>query len=235
MTDPDLAARVSKALEEIRSRISSAGGDPAGVRVVAVTKGHPAAAIVAAAAAGLHDVGESYVQEMAAKVHALEARASLAGMPEPPPVRWHFIGRLQRNKVRLVAPLVHLWQSVDRLSLAGEIARRAPGAGVLVQVNISGEPQQGGCPPERVAAVVEGCTDLGLDVRGLMAIGRVGAEPEVRAGFRTVRRLADELSLPERSMGMSGDIEAAVAEGATMIRVGTTLFGPRGEKVVVGK
>ncbi|MFZ6005967.1 MAG: YggS family pyridoxal phosphate-dependent enzyme [Actinomycetota bacterium] len=235
MTDPDLVARVAKALEEVRSRIASVGGDPARVRVVAVTKGHPAAAVVAAAAAGLDDVGESYVQEMTAKVHALEARASLEGMPEPPSVRWHFIGRLQRNKVRLVAPLVHLWQSVDRLSLAGEIARRAPGAAVLVQVNVSGEPQQGGCPPERVAAVVEGCTDLGLEVRGLMAIGPIGAEPEVRAAFRTVRRLADELSLPERSMGMSGDIEAAVAEGATMIRVGSTLFGPRGEKVAVGK
>ncbi|MGH9273812.1 MAG: alanine racemase, partial [Acidimicrobiales bacterium] len=144
-------------------------------------------------------------------------------------------GGLQRNKVRQAAPYVHLWQSVDRLSLAAEIARRAPGAAVLVQVNVAGAAQQGGCPPARVPSVVEGCTDLGLEVRGLMAIGAQGSDSDVRAGFRAVRELADRLELPERSMGMSGDLEAAVAEGATMVRIGTALFGPRGGNRPVGK
>jgi uncharacterized pyridoxal phosphate-containing UPF0001 family protein len=98
---------------------------------------------------------------------------------------------------------------------------------VLVQVNVSGAEQQGGCPPERVAAVVEGCTDLGLDVRGLMAIGPQAADAEVRRAFARVRALADGLRLRECSMGMSGDLEAAVAEGSTMLRIGTDLLGPR--------
>ena len=207
---------VAEAAAAVRARIAAAGGDPDRVRLIAVAKGHPVSAVAEAAAAGLSDVGESYAQELVAKADALDV-----------PVRWHFIGGLQRNKVRLIAPFVHLWQSVDRLSLAGEIARHAPGADVLVQVNVSGADTQGGCPPERAAAVVEGCTDLGLQVRGLMTIGPRGGPDEVRAGFRTVRSLADRLGLAECSMGMSGDLEAAVAEGATMVRIGTDLFGPR--------
>lgn len=235
MTDAELLAHLVAAADTVRSRIADAGGDPAAVRIIAVTKGHPASAVAAAAAAGLLDVGESHVQELVAKVFALEARAALEGAAEPPPVRWHMIGRLQRNKVRDAAPHVHLWQTIDRLAAAAEVAHRAPGAAVLVQVNVARAPQQGGCPPERVAAVVEGCVDLGLDVRGLMAIGPQGTTEEVRRGYRTVRRLADQLGLPERSMGMSGDVEAAVAEGATMIRVGSALFGPRSGAPAVGK
>ena len=215
----DIAAQV----EAIRGRIEAVGGDPDHVRLVAVTKGHGVDAIEAAVAAGVPDVGESYAQELLAKVDAVEV-----------PVRWHFIGGLQRNKVRSVAPFVQLWQSVDRLSLAGEIARHAPGASVLVQVNVSGQAQQGGCPPERLSSVVDGCTDLGLDVRGLMAIGPQGPDPEVRAAFRRVRELADQHGLPERSMGMTSDLEAAVAEGSTMVRIGTALFGPRGGTPAVG-
>ncbi len=169
------------------------------------------------------DVGESYAQELLAKVDAVEA-----------PVRWHFIGGLQRNKVRSIAPFVQLWQSVDRLSLAAEIARHAPGAAVLVQVNVSGQENQGGCPPERLSSLVDGCSDLGLEVRGLMAIGPQGTDAEVRAAFRRVRELADQHGLPERSMGMTGDLEAAVAEGSTLVRIGTALFGPRGSTRAVG-
>jgi hypothetical protein len=224
---------VAAAARRVRDRIAAAGGDPARVALLAVTKGQPTAAVVAATAAGLLDVGESYAQELVAKVDDLAAEAD-AGHALPP-VRWHLIGRLQRNKVRLVAPFVHLWQSVDRLSLAAEVGRRAPGAAVLVQVNVTGSEQQGGCRPEQVAAVVDGCRDLGLDVRGLMAIGPLGAPDDSRRAFATVRSLADRLGLPERSMGMSGDLEAAVAEGSTMVRVGTGLFGPREGAPVVGK
>jgi len=216
---------------DIRSRIEAAGGDPGTVRLLAVTKGQPVEAVEAAVAAGLPEVGESYAQELLAKADELEARSGGAGAGQ----RWHLIGRVQRNKVRQVAPLVHLWQSVDRLSLAGEVARRAPGAGVLVQVNVIGAAQQGGCRPEQVAAVVDGCRDLGLDVRGLMAIGPLGPADASRAAFRRVRELADAMGLAERSMGMSTDLEAAVAEGATMVRVGTALFGPRAGPGPVGK
>jgi pyridoxal phosphate enzyme (YggS family) len=216
---------LTAALAALRQRIEGAGGDPDRIRLVAVTKGHAVDAIRAAVEAGVVDVGESYAQELVAKVEAAQV---------PPDVRWHFIGGLQRNKVRLLAPFVHLWQSVDRLSLAAEVARHAPGARVLVQVNVSGHEHQGGCPPERLASVVEGCRDLGLAVGGLMAIGPQGADDEVRAAFRRVRELADQHGLPERSMGMSGDVEAAVAEGSTMLRVGTALFGPRGGTPAVG-
>jgi uncharacterized pyridoxal phosphate-containing UPF0001 family protein len=149
-------------------------------------------------------------------------------------VHWHWIGRLQRNKVRQLAPLVSLWESVDRPELAAEIAARAPGAAVLVQVNVAGASTQGGCHPTAVGPLVAACRDLGLDVRGLMAIGAQGSPEVVRAGFRTVRSLADDLGLSERSMGMSGDLEAAVAEGATAVRVGTALFGPRGGSSAMG-
>jgi len=207
---------IAERLAHVRDRVAAAGGDLDAITVVAVTKGHPAAVVQQVLAEGLADIGESYAQELVAKAETI-----------PPGPRWHFIGGLQRNKVRLVAPFVHLWQSVDRLSLAAEIARHAPGARVLVQVNVSGVEHQGGCAPERVAAVVEGCGDLGLHVLGLMAIGPQGSELEVRAAFASVRALADGLGLAECSMGMSADLEAAVAEGSTMVRIGTDLLGPR--------
>lgn len=211
---------MAAAVARVRERIADAGGDPEAVRLVAVTKGQPVDALEAVLAAGVADLGESYPQELAAKADELEERGTAV---EP---RWHCIGRVQTNKVKQIAPVVDLWHSVDRLTLAGEIARRSPGAEVLVQVNVSGAEQQGGVPPARVAAVVEGCTDLGLTVRGLMAIGAHGPAEDARPGFRTVRELADRLDLPERSMGMSGDLEVAVEEGATIVRVGSDLFRP---------
>ncbi len=215
---------IATAAGAVRERIAAAGGDPEGVRLVAVTKGHSLATVQAATAAGLMDLGESYAQELVAKAEAVQVG-----------VRWHFIGRLQSNKVRRIAPFVYLWHSVDRLSLAAEIARHAPSAAVLVQVNVTGLPQQAGCSPEQVAALVEGCMELGLEVRGLMAIGPRGPDTLVRASFASVRALADRLGLPERSMGMSGDLAAAVAEGSTMVRIGTDLFGPRDGASVVGQ
>ena len=233
MTAVDADA-VAAAVARTQERIASAGGDPDRVRLVAVTKGHPAAAVRAALASGVADVGESYAQELLAKATELEDETDPAVGPGGR-LRWHWIGRLQRNKVRQVASLVGLWQSIDRLSVAGEVARQAPGAAVLVQVNVSGVEQQGGCAPAMAPAVVEGCRDLGLDVRGLMAIGPQAAPDEVRRAFRSVRELADRLDLEERSMGMSGDLEVAVAEGSTIVRVGSSLFGPRGGPAAVGK
>ena len=134
---------------------------------------------------------------------------------------------MQRNKVRQIAPLVHVWQSVDRLRVGEEIAKRSPAASVLVEVNLTDDPGRGGAPPGLVPGLVDGLRDLGLRVGGLMAVGPTGAEDDVRAGFRRVRELADELGLSDRSMGMSDDLELAVQEGSTMVRVGTALFGPR--------
>ena len=149
---PDLAARVA----EVRERIRAAAPEPERVTLVAVTKGFGADVVRSALEHGLVDIGESYAQEMAAKVDEIDGAGDpdgsspAAGAVHP---RWHFIGRLQRNKVRKIAPFVTLWQSVDRLSLGGEIARRAPGAAVLAQVDLTGEESKGGCPEPRLPAL----------------------------------------------------------------------------------
>jgi pyridoxal phosphate enzyme (YggS family) len=210
-------------LERVRDRIATAGGDPARVKVLAVTKGHDVDAVRAALEVGLVDIGEDRTRELLAKADELGDE----------PIRWHFIGQLQRNKVRQVAHVVHLWQSVDRLRLGEEIGKRSPGASVLVEVNLTDDPARGGMRPGLVPGLVDGLRDLGLHVGGLMAVGVTGPPDEVRAGFRVVRALADELGLPERSMGMSADIELAVEEGSTMVRVGSALFGPRFPSPVV--
>jgi PLP dependent protein len=210
---------LGRRLEELLNRITDAGGDPDRIDVVAVTKGFDADVARTATDLGLVDLGENYAQELVAKAADLAAEGRT--------VRWHAIGRLQRNKVRSLAGIVDLWQSVDRASLGAEIARRAPGAAVLVQVNVSDEAQKGGCAPEATGTLVQQLIDEGLDVRGLMTVGRTGPADEARRGFDALARLADGLDLPVRSMGMSADLEAAVRSGATMVRPGTALFGPR--------
>jgi pyridoxal phosphate enzyme (YggS family) len=207
---------VTRNVAEVRRRITEAGGADR-VRLVAVTKGFGADAVDAALRAGLTDIAESYAQELLAK------RAEItAGEPT-----WHFVGRLQTNKVRPLADLVDVWQTVDRAPLGDELAKRAPGARVLLQVNVSDEPQKGGCGPHEVPALVNRLRKAELEVLGLMAVGAAGEPEAARAGFRLLARLADDLGLVERSMGMSGDLEVAVEEGSTMVRVGRALFGER--------
>ncbi len=206
---------VADRLAEVRARIEAAGGDLDRVRVLAVTKTFGADAVREAVAAGLVDCGESRAQELLAKA------------PEVEGVRWHFVGRLQTNKVRQLAPHVAVWQSVDRDDVVAELAKRAPGARVLVQVDVTGEPSKGGCPPAEVPALVERAAAAGLEPRGLMAVGPLGPPEAARPGFRALVGLAERLGLAERSIGMSGDLEVAVQEGSTMVRVGTALFGPR--------
>jgi PLP dependent protein len=211
-------------VEAVRARIRRAARprlDGHEVKLVAVTKGFGADAVRAALGAGVDGLGENYAQEMLAKAAVLAAE----GHGVAP---WHFIGQLQRNKVRQIASLVDLWQSVDRPSLATEVARRSPGARVLVQVNCSGEPQRGGADWPEVPTLVRHCASLGLQVDGLMGVGPGGDDPEAsRSGFRRLVALADDLGLTERSIGMSADLEVAVEEGSTMVRVGRDLFGPR--------
>ncbi|MGH9165235.1 MAG: YggS family pyridoxal phosphate enzyme, partial [Acidimicrobiales bacterium] len=199
---------------ELRRRIAAAGGRD--VRLVAVTKGFGPDHLRAARAAGLDDIGENYAQELLAKAQA--APASTPGL------RWHFLGTLQRRRVRDLAGLVALWQSVDRLALGHAIARHAPGAAVLVQVNVSDRPGRGGCTLADAPGLVVDLDHLGLSVRGLMAVGDPDAP---RPGFRRLAQLGRSLGLQELSMGMSADLEVGVEEGATMVRVGRALFGPR--------
>lgn len=181
------------------------------VEIVAVTKGQPAASVSAATEAGLA-VGESYAQELLDKAR------------EAPTARWHFIGSVQRNKVKALAPLVDLWHGLARTEEADAIAQRRPSAAVLVQVDFTGRPERGGCRPEDVDHIVDHCRQVGLDVRGLMTVAPLD---DPRSAFRRLASARDRLGLVELSMGMSSDLEVAVAEGATIVRLGTSLFGPR--------
>jgi PLP dependent protein len=207
---------VGERLAAVRQRIVDAGGDPFRVRIVAVTKGFGADAVAAAREAGLLDLGENYAAELLAKAEG----------PVADGVRWHFLGAIQRNKVAQLAPVVGLWQSVAREQEGERIARFAPGAPVLVQVDVTGLPGRNGCAPAAAGELVARLREHGLDVAGLMTVAAPGAAA-ARQAFTVVGRLADELGLEERSMGMSDDLEAAVAMGSTMLRVGRALFGAR--------
>jgi pyridoxal phosphate enzyme (YggS family) len=213
----DIAANLAGIHERITRAAHDAGRDPDAITLVVVTKTFGVDDIRAALDAGAHDLGENRAQELVDKAPAL------AGLVPAP--RWHFIGRLQRNKVRAVAPYVACWQSVDRHELADEIAHRAPGASVFVQVNVGDELQKGGCAIADAPALVAHAREQGLGVEGLMTVPPAGVDPG--PFFRTLRQLADRLGLPGCSMGMSGDFEVAIAEGATVVRVGSAVFGPR--------
>ena len=209
-------AAVAGRYESLQARIAEAGGRD--VCVIAVTKAFGAWAIDAAARCGIGHIGESYAQECVAK---------LAGVASEPRPRVHFVGRLQRNKVRMLAGSIDVWQTVDRTELAREIGRRAPGADVMIQVNISGEESKGGCAPCEAEALASVVSEAGLRLVGLMGIGPLGPPEDARGGFRALRRMVDSLGLRHCSMGMTDDLEIAVAEGTTMVRVGRSLFGER--------
>ena len=211
---------------EILDRIASRGVAPESIEIVAVTKSFPSELIAVAVAAGFRQLGENYPQELAAKAASIELAAKVAGSKEST-VQWHAIGQLQRNKVKLIAPYVALWQTIDRQSLVATVAQHAPGASVLVQINVTADDRRGGCRLSEVDELVEVCRSAQLDVRGLMTVGPVDAEAGGASEFRAVRAAADRLGLSICSMGMSDDLEIAVSEGATMIRIGSALFGER--------
>jgi len=225
----DLARNLARVREEI-ARVQAAEGVAGNVEIVAVTKGHPAAAARLAAAAGLEDLGENRVQEAVAK---LEELADLR-------VRWHLIGHLQTNKARFVPARFAMVHSVDRArvaeALSREVRRQTPQATlpVLLQVNVAGEEQKAGCVPAEAPDLAGLVATLpGLALEGLMTMAPLtDDESEQRSVFAALRRLRDDIAsvgigLPELSMGMSGDFRAAVAEGASMLRLGTVLFGDR--------
>lgn len=214
-----LVDAIAQRAEGLRRRIRERTDRP--VRIVCVTKGHPAEVAAAALAAGLPDLGENYAQELVGKAAAL---GGASGVPAP---EWHMIGQLQRNKVRSLVPWVAWWHTVDRASLVDEVGRRAPGARVLVQVDLAGAAGRGGCEPAATPGLVERARAAGLDVVGLMGVAPAGGAELARPGFRRLVEMADDLGLPERSIGMSGDLDVAVEEGATTVRVGSALVGPR--------
>jgi hypothetical protein len=227
------AELIVRQLNAVRERIAEAcrraGRPPDAVRLIAVSKGHPEAALAAAHGAGQRSFGESYVQELARKAPGLAALAQLD---------LRFIGRLQRNKIKelLRVPQLCAVDCVDSLALAQALAERAQAGGrtleVLLQVNLDREPQKAGVLPEALPALVEGVRALpALSLRGLMAIPRAGDNPEqARPAFAALRALAERHGLSELSMGMSDDLDVAVEEGATMVRIGTAIFGPRPAK-----
>jgi len=217
--DAEIVARLGEVSQRIAVAAARSGRTAAAVTLVGATKGVEAARVAVAVHAGLRDVGENRAQDLLAK--APEVTAAVGSSP----LRWHFLGALQRNKVAALAPWITLWESVDRPALAGVIARHAPGARVLVEVNLGGEPQKAGCRPDATGEVVEELRGAGLAVEGLMAVPPLGQPP--RPWFARLRALGEQLGLDELSMGMSDDYEAAIEEGATIVRVGRAIFGER--------
>ncbi len=225
-------------IAQIRERIDQAclrsGRNPAEVHLVAVSKVKPAELVEAAFAAGQQLFGENYVQEFCDKAEQVEA-----------PVSWHFIGALQTNKVKYLRGKVEMIHSVDRLALAQEIDKQWRKLGkfvdILIQVNVGDESSKSGCSPDKLVQLAKDISNLeNIRIKGLMCLPPFSAEPEeVRPWFRQLRQLRDELAalklpkveMKELSMGMSGDFEVAVEEGATLVRVGTAIFGERNKRI----
>jgi pyridoxal phosphate enzyme (YggS family) len=224
----NLAENLEKIQQRIRAACGRAGRDVNSVALLAVTKSHPPEAVAAAAQLGLNLFGENKIQEARAKIPLCPGR-----------LRWHFIGHLQSNKCRDAVELFEMIQSVDSLALAREIARRAEAAAktmpILLEVNVAGEASKSGYAPEKLLAELEAVNALPkLEIHGLMVVPPWSAEPEQsRPHFQRLRELKARCgrilgaSLPHLSMGMSGDFEVAIEEGATLVRIGTALFGPR--------
>ncbi|HVH05462.1 MAG TPA: YggS family pyridoxal phosphate-dependent enzyme [Myxococcota bacterium] len=234
--DGGIAARLAELRARAAAAAERAGRSPAEVTLIGVAKRQPAARVVAAVAAGLGDVAENFVHEARDKLPAVREALAARGLAAP---RFHLVGRLQTNKARTAAPLFDCVQSVDRLELARELARRAEAAGrtldALVQVNLSGEPQKGGVAPDGLAALLDACAALpALRLRGLMTVPEETSDAALLRGrFAALRELRDtavragHAGVRELSMGMSADFELAIEAGATWIRIGTALFGAR--------
>jgi pyridoxal phosphate enzyme (YggS family) len=222
-----IATNIAKVVLRIREAAQNSSRTPEQVGLLAVSKTQPASAIREAAAAGLRDFGENYLQE------ALDKQQALADLA----LCWHFIGPIQSNKTRAIAEHFDWVHSVDRLKIAQRLSEQRPAGlpplNICLQVNISEEPSKAGCRPDEVAGLAQAVAGLpNLRLRGLMAIPRPSSDPaEQRQAFAALRNLQRSLALPTEldtlSMGMSDDLEAAIAEGSTWVRIGTALFGAR--------
>ena len=220
-----IAENIAKVGVRIREAAQASQRDCATVGLLAVSKTKPAAAIRQAFAAGVRDFGENYLQE------ALEKQLELGDLP----LIWHFIGPIQSNKTKAIAEHFAWVHSVDRLKIAQRLSDQRPAhlpaLNICLQVNVSGEPSKSGCNPDELPALAQAVTQLpNLRLRGLMTIPEPTDDPsEQRAAFARLRELMQglNLDLDTLSMGMSHDLEAAIAEGATWVRIGTALFGAR--------
>jgi hypothetical protein len=212
---------IGERLAALQSRIALAGGDIGRVRIVAAAKTFPPDAIRAALAAGIVDFGENYADELCAKA---------AELADEQAIRWRFIGAIQRNKLARLAPFVACYEGVTRIEEGRDIARRAPGASVFVEVDTTGLAGRNGVSLSGAPALVEALREVPIVVDGLMTVAPPGGGVAAENCFHLVGELARDLGLTECSMGMSEDLEMAVAAGATEIRVGTSLFGPRASK-----
>lgn len=238
MADRPVAERLARVRERIAEACLQAGRPAGAVKLVAVSKRIPLSLVVEACRAGQWDLGENRVAEAVDRQPELAGLLAGEGLPTER-LRWHFIGHLQSNKAGKAAGRFHMLHSVDSVKLAEKLSRLATEAGrtetVLLEVNISGEVQKQGLAVEEVSDVaVRVCALPGLDLKGLMGMARYGAgESELRTSFASLRRVVEDarvstgLALPELSMGMSGDFEAAIAEGSTLVRIGGAIFGPR--------
>lgn len=220
-----IAENIAKVRERIREAAQASQRNPDSVRLLAVSKTHPAQAVREANASGQVDFGENYLQE------ALAKQLELADLD----LAWHFIGPIQSNKTRAIAEHFHWVHSVDRLKIAQRLSEQRPDhlppLNVCLQVNVSGETSKSGCAPEELPALAQAVTQLPrLRLRGLMTIPEPSDDPQAqREPLARLRQLRDSLNadLDTLSMGMSQDLEAAIAEGATWVRIGTALFGAR--------
>lgn len=203
-------------LAAVRGRIEAAGGDRSRTSIVAVTKGFGPGAVVTAVKCGLEDVGENYAGELVSKATSEPLAGSAA--------RWHYLGALQRNKLGRLSSFVHTWHGLSREVEVEALSAVHPGARVLVQVAFD---ERQGCAPRDVRRLCEAGREAGLDVAGLMTVAPRGGPDAAAAAFSSVAALREDLGLAELSMGMSGDYETAVRYGATMVRIGSALFGPR--------
>ena len=203
----------------IREMVSSRSSNQ--VTIVAVTKGFGVDAIKAAAKAGIYDIGENYAQEM------MKKRDLLEDLDEGKNCRWHFIGNLQRNKVRKISSSVFMWQTTDSFALGEEIAKRRISPKLLLQVNMTGAETQGGIPPSQVPSLVEKFEESGINIEGLMTIGASRDRDATLVCFQELKKLANMLGLAECSMGMSDDYDLALEAGATILRLGRAIFGNR--------
>ena len=214
---PPEAKRIRENYESIVQRVRSLGGSD--VQIIAVTKTFPASAVNAVVAAGCLCIGENYAQDLLEKWPEVDVNHR----PEV-----HFIGRLQTNKVRSLSHVVDVWQSVDRISVIDEIARRSPIARIMLQVNAAGGSDKGGCAIPELESLYDHCLVRGLTVSGLMTVGPTNGEvAATRQAFETTARLAQGLGLREVSMGMTGDLDLAIDCGSTMVRIGSAIFGDR--------
>ena len=214
--------RISENYLALLERVRSCGGQS--IKVVAVTKTFPASVIRAVHAAGCSAIGENYAQELLAKID--DYRATQVPGDFLPEV--HFVGRLQSNKIRQIADVVSVWQTIDRDSVLQEVALRSPGAHIFIQVNATNEIDKGGCPRDQVERLLGLATQRGLTVKGLMAVGPSDGDARRTAEvFAEVARLGRQFGLKELSMGMTGDLEIAIDAGSTLIRVGSAIFGDR--------